>query len=427
MKYFIDNFRGFNNLTIDLDRVNFLVGENSTGKTSLISALTLISDYRFWSSGEIISEHIDYSTFDDLHSVNSTRDFFTLGIIDDDDNENSIHLLSFKDNNGLPIVFREIVTSIGNSILVIEHSHDKITYKTIPSMNVDFKESVSQILDYVDSPKSKKITQKQLKNKTHRFGRPSFRLYRYLLFEQDKKVYENFQNIRNFNMFFNVNVSYLAPIRAKPLPLYSGAKQSFTPEGGHTPFLIKEAISIKNAASDIVDALRDFGKESGLFDDLSAFTYGDKKISPFELLVRKNRSSYKISSVGYGVSQVLPIVTELILNNETNLITIQQPEVHLHPKAQAAFGSFIYKMALRIKKRKLIIETHSDYVIDRFRYQQKEMRKNISSKVLFFQNDGKNNTISTIKIGEDGKYPLLDCMANFRSFFIDESFKLMEI
>ena len=51
MKYyiFVDNFRGFRDTCIPITDVNFLVGENSTGKTSILGLLKLLAGPRFFS------------------------------------------------------------------------------------------------------------------------------------------------------------------------------------------------------------------------------------------------------------------------------------------------------------------------------------------------------------------------------------------
>ena len=59
MRYYIDNFRGLQNQIIDLKKVNFLVGENSTGKSSLMKAISLISNFNFWMNGDLFSEDFE--------------------------------------------------------------------------------------------------------------------------------------------------------------------------------------------------------------------------------------------------------------------------------------------------------------------------------------------------------------------------------
>jgi predicted ATPase len=224
------------------------------------------------------------------------------------------------------------------------------------------------------------------------------------------------------------NSTFLAPIRAKPQAIYSGGKKDFSTEGSHIPFMIKDVFFDRNRyPAYIKKMLDDYGKESGLFDSLDVKRFGNDKTDPFELLIKKGESNYKISIVGYGVSQILPIIMEM-LQSKNGLFSIQQPEVHLHPKAQSAFGGFLYQVARHEKGTITVIETHSDYIIDRFRYRMKESENKIPAQVLFFRNNGKHNIITSIKIQDDGKYDAKsEALEDFRSFFIDESFRLMEI
>ena len=70
-----------------------------------------------------------------------------------------------------------------------------------------------------------------------------------------------------------------------------------------------------------------------------------------------------VIDVGYGVSQVLPVITALLRPDASPLSLLQQPEVHLHPKAQAVLGGLFCQVASR--QRQLVIEIHSDYLMDR--------------------------------------------------------------
>jgi predicted ATPase len=103
---------------------------------------------------------------------------------------------------------------------------------------------------------------------------------------------------------------------------------------------------------------------------------------------------------------------------------VQQPEVHLHPRAQAALGDVFFQAA-HAHKKVLFIETHSDFMIDRFRlnYGPSKPRADFA-QILFFERTGGGNKLTTIKILSDGEYPE-DQAAQFRSFFLEEQRKLL--
>ncbi|MDP6688819.1 MAG: AAA family ATPase [Alphaproteobacteria bacterium] len=87
-------------------------------------------------------------------------------------------------------------------------------------------------------------------------------------------------------------------------------------------------------------------------------------------------NSVNIRNVGYGVSQSLPVIVEILSRSFGSRFAIQQPEVHLHPKAQAALGDLFYQLAL-VEEKRFIVETHSDFTIDRFMLNYRKKRNPI--------------------------------------------------
>ena len=85
-----------------------------------------------------------------------------------------------------------------------------------------------------------------------------------------------------------------------------------------------------------------------------------------EKTVKVRGPKANIVDVGYGVSQILPILVQILSPNvsrhEMSFSLLQQPEVHLHPKAQAEFSSLLARLANK-GDRSFIVETHSDYMI----------------------------------------------------------------
>lgn len=138
------------------------------------------------------------------------------------------------------------------------------------------------------------------------------------------------------------NLTWLAPIRTKPRRAYEGFKTDFTPEGDHTPYIIRKHFSSKDKAYKLVDLLNSFGESSGLFTKVVPHTFGKDPAAPFEIQIDLNGSRLNIRNVGYGVSQVLPVIIEMLNRPEGHSFAIQQPEVHLHPRAQAALGELIH-------------------------------------------------------------------------------------
>lgn len=68
-----------------------------------------------------------------------------------------------------------------------------------------------------------------------------------------------------------------------------------------------------------------------------------------------------IADVGFGVSQVLPVVVALVAAQPGQLVHIEQPELHLHPRAQVALASELIRAAQRGVR--LVVETHSSVLL----------------------------------------------------------------
>ena len=70
---YMNNFRGFTDTTILLKKVNFFVGENSTGKTSLLALLELLASRQFWfSSFNFNAGTYEFGGYKDIVSVLSS-------------------------------------------------------------------------------------------------------------------------------------------------------------------------------------------------------------------------------------------------------------------------------------------------------------------------------------------------------------------
>jgi hypothetical protein len=219
---------------------------------------------------------------------------------------------------------------------------------------------------------------------------------------------------------------WVAPIRTKPRRTYDEFGLQFTPEGTHTPYLIRKLFNSRQQAGRFRKVLRSIGASSGLFESVTIRAFGRGETAPFELDVVLDGKALSLQNVGYGVSQSLPVIVEILAREKDHWFAIQQPEVHLHPKAQAALGDLFFDVCLREDKR-FLIETHSDFTIDRFRlnYRRKRGRKP-KAQVLFFERKAKRNCVTPIPIGKDGEFPA-DQPRAYRGFFIKEEMRLLSL
>lgn len=110
----------------------------------------------------------------------------------------------------------------------------------------------------------------------------------------------------------------------------------------------------------------------------------------------KSNSGVKvdISDVGFGVSQVLPILVEGLRIEEGETLLLEQPEIHLHPRLQMQLTDFFIAMALDNKNT--IIETHSEHVINRL--VRRSLEDGTISKLINIYFIDENSNIKLIQI-----------------------------
>ena len=219
-----------------------------------------------------------------------------------------------------------------------------------------------------------------------------------------------------------------APVRSKPHRTYDPARPTRDPEGDYIPmYLANINFQNRNEWDELKTALEDFGVKSGLFDEISIKRLGDTDSAPFQVQIKKYGSGRRLKGphrnlidVGYGVSQALPVITELLRRDAPPIFLLQQPEVHLHPSAQAALGSLFCQVAK--PNRQLVVETHSDHLLDRVRMDVRDSTAKLKPKdvsILFFERGELDVKIHSLEI--DGEGNIVGAPDSYRRFFLEET------
>lgn len=216
-----------------------------------------------------------------------------------------------------------------------------------------------------------------------------------------------------------------APIRSSPSRTYDPTKPSPDPEGAYIPtYFAGVHFQDDGGWRELKARLEDFGRRSGLFDEIAVKQLGEMEGGPFQLQIRKAgrlgaSPRRNLIDVGYGVSQALPVLVELFRSQASQLLLFQQPEVHLHPSAQAALGTLFSETAAA--GRQLVIETHSDYIVDRVLLDVRDKRTDLRAEdvsILYFEREDSDVRIHSMRVGDDGS--VLDAPEGYRRFFKDE-------
>lgn len=114
------------------------------------------------------------------------------------------------------------------------------------------------------------------------------------------------------------------------------------------------------------------------------------------------------TDTGFGITYVTPVIAQALAASllENSILIIENPEAHLHPYSQSMLGRFLALVAENGVQ--VILETHSDHIIDGCRIQALDAQKCDQVKILFFEKkeDGSNcHEISLNLNGELESWP----------------------
>lgn len=403
-KLFLNNYKGFKQTIISLKDVNFLVGDNSTGKTTVMNLLYII-DHNFVPFQMNLNKEVKLGGFDDIvNKYSDDKSYFAFGCEKVRNGRRSYHSWRFKNRKGTSVL-DEYKFSVKGKTVYLRFKNDDNFDVLSQMQDLSFK-------DWLMSNNEAGLT----------------------------KVDENSDEMRHImiDMIFNSEgdsmkaikeneILRFTPVRANAKSYYDMFERDFSPEGTHIATFLKTCLERKNKKSEtIIKTLNDFGKESSLFEGIEVEQLSDSSSSPFSLDMKYGKIKVNISNVGFGVSQVMPLVVEMLRRKKT-MIAIPQPEVHLHPKAQCAFGTLVFRN-WQDNNNQYLLETHSEYMINRFRYEMLNSEKAPKGKaqVLFFERNEDGNVITSMPIGENGKF---DCEIpdSYGDFFVDEELKMLEL
>jgi len=147
MKYylFIDNFRGFSNTYIPITDVNFLVGENSTGKTSVLGLIKLFAGQQSLLRHGFRDDDVNFGHFDDMVSAHSQdRSYFRIGLVweqprqqshqehkREEDGRATALLITFGSEQGLPR-YHGLTFCRGTEVASFQFHKDGVFFKRTP-------------------------------------------------------------------------------------------------------------------------------------------------------------------------------------------------------------------------------------------------------------------------------------------------------
>ncbi len=435
------NFRGFHYVGFQKIRpITILVGENSAGKSSFLAATKYLLDFL---SGQLEpsfnQDPYQLGTFQQIShfrggSAGRARQF-TLSLraevspVRRDDNlEPAITQIDIIfSNSDSQAAISEITVTVRRESLVATVAPDGLN------------------ITYIASNRTRHVLEE--KSRLPRVARSEFARY-WPFFLQDlafrvrrsrdssqQQLFENDPTTRvsvlsqyaeGLSRLVRGHVEATSAIRTKPQRTYTPGQEIKNGEGTHVPYeMAKLYRSKKEEWRKLKEVIDRFGKDSQMFQEVHIKSFGQTASDPFQIQFSSDGPKTNLMDLGYGTSQILPVLYEIANSPRSTRFLIQQPEVHLHPKAQAALGT-LFVDSYVANRNEFILETHSDFIVDRVRSAIGQKRLNPDDvSLLFFSRRRLENAITEISVDSEGN--AVSPPKGYREFFLDEQMRSLGI
>ncbi|MBB3796974.1 putative ATPase [Xanthomonas arboricola] len=452
----LKNFKKFKSVTIPLDSaITVILGENSSGKSSILKALlglkqtiSSANEHECWAAH---GDYVDLGVFQDYIHKKDTSKSFTVSI--------TLSNQSLKHS----MVTRRLMLGLESLTLDFTYDYDQITsqsrfltilatygnknegnyweltrQKTRKTYVIKFSESLLAIFnDRLFPLTQQKLTsaEKIVVSHGEKFTFQRSSLSRKISHVFALRVIN--ETIESATSYFEKNLFYLAPLRSSPSRSYIRSSHNLAVgvKGEHTPSVLanleKRTQKVTRGESKFSRDLAFFSlgleqvfpghyASTKTFDELVKVKIGSRRTSDY---VSQDKSD-SITDVGFGFSQVFPIIVQSAVLPKDATLVIEQPELHLHPMAQTRLAGVIARASF--EGRRFIIETHSEHFVRGLQIAVSENRSNqkkgISKddvKFIYLRNSV-SSPFESLILNEYGEFK-----SDWPEGFFDESYRSM--
>lgn len=481
----LNNYRGFLNEEFVFSRINILIGENSAGKSSIFKFLLALKqsmlspnnkDYNLTLSGEETDLGNYYETIYN-HEINRNLsfefefgkefyDFFINDTFPKPEVENDIKRVDRKRweidsyiegvKNSLTLMRFEVCNDLSNHNNIIF----EVSNSSLGSVKIKFpqKENIDDQNIYLidENPQCEIIFDSKYYNKTFNLTEVIYDKQAFLSIISSDSLRENIAKKSGLaddkdcdKLFWNIGYLLMAQNNLQNILRqieYVNPLLHKTAERVYIESDRKNSRKLKNI-KDLIDLLDTptarFSFENKLTNLLKEFGIADsfkikKEGFTRELRVKIKNLENNIKDVGFGVSLQIPIFAQAILSENTiirkngseiskgEILFIEQPEVHLHPRLQAKFIDSLLSIG---NNNFYFIETHSEHIIRMLQVIVKNGKFGINSEsisIQYFKKDEGNMRTSYHLINEETGKLKPNFPKGFYDVSYDLAFKLMD-
>lgn len=449
----INNYRSFLNQDFSFKRINILIGENSSGKSSLIKFFLILKQSLNNFRNAILTvsgEEVDLGNFKDLiyyHDDNKSLEF-QFGINDGffaycndflkdkkdktikEENLPFFHLKKhFDSTTFISIEIKKDVSTLSSLYLSFHN-------ESLGTLGIFFAQGSDTIDNEFQITKVNLVYKNYERKKEYLLNSISFdnNAFFNIVHGNDllKKITDNYPDetyiyteiamlllSQNYTEEILKSMTYVNPISSTPERIYYKRDQRRYNNSIDIQTLIS-ALQDNRIFDIFKKKIIPIIKEFGLAEDIDILN--NDQLPVVELKAKIKDLWSNINDVGYGVAIQLPILLHSFLMESTKsgkTVIIEQPEVHLHPKLQAKFIESLLKIG---RKNRYIIETHSEHILRKLQSISKNRLYGITKEdisIYYFRRIDKKFEITSHKITESG-----NINPPFPEGFYDTSFNL---
>ena len=416
----LTRFKAWRSLKMPLGRITGIFGENSSGKSSVLQFLLLLKQTKNATDRGLV---LDFGGPGELVNMGGYQDVVMRGD-ETRDIKWTLHWelpneLRISDPSGrrtdVLMKGRNLKTSCCIGLRGTNLTTRRIKYRFA---NTDFlvEPKPERPREYILQSRGPRAVH-FIRNPGRGWALPG-PVKTHLFPDQAQTYYQNTGFLSQFEAEYETlidKIFYLGPLREYPLREYrwSGASPvDVGSRGEHSVHAILAATSRDEKRNlqpgskrmKFQEMIAHWLQELGLIHSFEI-----QEIAPGSNLyyarVRANGSSPEsmLTDVGFGVSQVLPVLVLLYYVPEGSIVLMEQPEIHLHPSVQSRLADVMLAVASR-RNIQIIVESHSEHLLRRFQRRAAEGKTESSDlKLYFVSNDSGVAKLSDLVLNQFGE------------------------
>ena len=199
-------------------------------------------------------------------------------------------------------------------------------------------------------------------------------------------------------------VHYLGPLRAPPQREYRWSGMPPTDVGRVGEAAVAALIGSRQngTGQTLEEQISEVFSEVGLLRKFDVEQIGDNPL--YQVKVKQSEAGPEalITDVGFGVSQILPVLVLCFYAPKGSTVILEQPEIHLHPAAQSALGDILIAARQR-RGVQIIVESHSEHLLRRLQRRiADETLPQSDLGVYFCENNGAESSLTTLELDPYG-------------------------